>query len=139
MLRLLQMAFLGSIFQKFCGGGMPPDPPRMSHAFGARLHDHSHDAGFATGASYSKFPTVAWYSTSNIMPRGKHSGKVFPGIVFAEKYHRILVGDNPNPILVPAHLMLNSMITLMEFNANHNSAKENGGCKNTFIILYLLR
>jgi hypothetical protein len=27
---------------------MPPDPPRMSHAFGARLHDHSHDAGFDT-------------------------------------------------------------------------------------------
>ena len=27
---------------------MPPDPPRMSHAFGASLHDHSHDAGFAT-------------------------------------------------------------------------------------------
>jgi hypothetical protein len=25
-----------------------PDPPRMSHSFGARLHDYSHDAGFAT-------------------------------------------------------------------------------------------
>jgi hypothetical protein len=44
MLRLLQMVFLGSIFQKFSG-----DPHRMSHAFGARLHDHSHDASFATG------------------------------------------------------------------------------------------
>jgi hypothetical protein len=48
MLRLLQMAFLGSIFQKISQGDMPPNPPRMSHAFGARLHDHSHDAGFAT-------------------------------------------------------------------------------------------
>ena len=42
------MAFLGSIFQKFSGGACPREPPRMSHAFGARLHDHSHDAGFAT-------------------------------------------------------------------------------------------
>ena len=32
---------------------MPPDPPKMSHAFGARLHDHSHSAGFAT--AYKKY------------------------------------------------------------------------------------
>ena len=39
----------GVYISKSFRGGMPPDPPRMSHAFGARLHDHSHDAGFATG------------------------------------------------------------------------------------------
>jgi hypothetical protein len=43
------MAFLGSILQKISGGHAPEPPPRMSHAFGARSHDHSHDAGFATG------------------------------------------------------------------------------------------
>ena len=47
MARLLQMA----IFQKF-SGGHAPDPPSRSHAFGARLHDHSHDAGFATVSSF---------------------------------------------------------------------------------------
>jgi hypothetical protein len=48
MLRLLQMAFLGVYISKIFRGGMPPDPPSRSQAFGARLHDHSHDAGFAT-------------------------------------------------------------------------------------------
>jgi hypothetical protein len=48
MLRLLQMTFLGVYISKIFRGGMPLDPPRMSPAFGARLHDHSHDAGFAT-------------------------------------------------------------------------------------------
>ena len=39
----------GSIyFKNFPGGAMPPDPPSRSHAFGARFHDHLHDAGFAT-------------------------------------------------------------------------------------------
>ena len=38
----------GSIYFKNFPGGMPPDPPSRSHAFGARLHDHSHDADFAT-------------------------------------------------------------------------------------------
>ena len=56
MLRLLQMAFLGSIFQKISGGACPRDPPRMSHAFGARLHDHSHDAGFATAYKWMDIP-----------------------------------------------------------------------------------
>jgi hypothetical protein len=32
---------------------MPTDHPSMSHAFGARLHDHSHDAGFATASNPS--------------------------------------------------------------------------------------
>ena len=48
MLRLLQMAFLAVYISKIFRGGMPPDHPSRSHAFGARLHDHSHDAGFAT-------------------------------------------------------------------------------------------
>jgi hypothetical protein len=34
----------GVYISKHFRGGLPPDPPRMSHAFGARLHDHSHDA-----------------------------------------------------------------------------------------------
>ena len=38
----------GVYISKIFRGGMPPDTPRMSHAFGASLHDHSHDAGFAT-------------------------------------------------------------------------------------------
>ena len=38
----------GVYISKIFRGGMPPDPPRMSHAFGASFHDHSHDAGFAT-------------------------------------------------------------------------------------------
>ena len=37
----------GVYISKLFRGGMPPDPPRMSHAFAARLHEHSHDAGFA--------------------------------------------------------------------------------------------
>ena len=42
------MAFLGVYISKIFRGGIPPDPPRMSHALGIRLHDHSHDTGFAT-------------------------------------------------------------------------------------------
>ena len=38
----------GSIYFNNFPGGMHPDPPSRSHAFGARLHDHSNDAGFAT-------------------------------------------------------------------------------------------
>jgi hypothetical protein len=54
MLRLLQITFLGVYISKNFRRGIPPDPPRMSHAFGARLHDHSQDAGFAT-AGYRSY------------------------------------------------------------------------------------
>ena len=46
----------GSIYFKNFPEGMPPDPPSRSHAFGARLHDHSHDASFAT-VYYMNIPT----------------------------------------------------------------------------------
>jgi hypothetical protein len=49
MLRLLQMAFPRVYISKiFWGGACPWTSPRMSHAFGARLHDHSNNAGFST-------------------------------------------------------------------------------------------
>jgi hypothetical protein len=48
------------ISKNFRGGGMPPDPPRMSHAFGASLHVHSQDAGFATAPPSKIFSGKCW-------------------------------------------------------------------------------
>ena len=61
MLRLLQMAFLGEYISKIFRGGMHPDPPSRPHAFGARLHDHSHDAGFATVRDIPDFKDLVNY------------------------------------------------------------------------------
>ena len=36
----------------------PRPPPRMSHAFGALLHDHSHDASFATDHKLARMLVV---------------------------------------------------------------------------------
>ena len=58
------MAFLG-VYISFLGvyvSGSPyfgvPGPPRMSHAFGALLHDHSHDASFATDHKLARMLVV---------------------------------------------------------------------------------
>ena len=50
----------GSISFKKFSGGMPPDLPSRSHAFGARLHDHSHDAGFATAINNIMVSRPTW-------------------------------------------------------------------------------
>jgi hypothetical protein len=59
---------------------MPPDPPRMSHSFGARLHDHSHDAGFATGSDHMCYATNVMeqtcYATTKVMEQTRYATNV---------------------------------------------------------------
>ena len=99
MLRLLQMAFLGVYISKNFRGGMPPDPPSRSNAFGARLHDHSHDAGFATEWNLKLMQLCALYHKTTSLSMYY----VFQIFFYLRKKTKTIYDSKPSIPLTLAH------------------------------------